>query len=93
MSDEQKKPGWAFYTVAVVLLFVLYVASIGPAAWLHDREYIPDWALWVYLPLSPLAGVPVVERPISAYVDWWIPLPTVAPAPIAPAPPPLSTAP
>jgi len=35
MTSDRKKPGVAFWTTVVVVVVVTYVASSGPAAWLH----------------------------------------------------------
>jgi hypothetical protein len=35
MTDDRKKPGWAFWTtVAVVVVLVGYPLSFGPACWI-----------------------------------------------------------
>src|SRR5436190_1847296 len=33
MSEDRKKPGWAFWTTVALCVPVLYVASFGPACW------------------------------------------------------------
>jgi hypothetical protein len=41
--------------VVVLFLPILYVLSIGPAAWLHDRGYLSNEVGIVYTPLGLLA--------------------------------------
>jgi hypothetical protein len=49
---SRKKPGVAFWATVVVVVIALYVASLGPACWLTDRQALPHGpADWIYRPL------------------------------------------
>jgi hypothetical protein len=61
----------------VVLLPVLYVASIGPACWLLNRGWISPTAEMVltyfYLPIAwGVRNLPAVQSSYEAYLAWWI---------------------
>jgi hypothetical protein len=55
MPDARKKPGVAFWATVVVVVVVLYVASYGPAWWLHVRLGEPratgNAIVYLYSPL------------------------------------------
>lgn len=59
----------------VFALIVLYVLSIGPAAELVHKRYIPLWAMLIYQPMATVADyVPSVSPILNAYIEWWSPL-------------------
>jgi hypothetical protein len=37
MSEDRKKPGWAFWATAAVVAGMLYFASFGPACWISSH--------------------------------------------------------
>jgi hypothetical protein len=48
VTDDRKKPGVVFWAIVPLVCLVLYVLSIGPAAWLVKREILPLRATAVY---------------------------------------------
>src|SRR5262245_50773391 len=91
--------------VAVLILLILplvYVGSIGPAVWLHDRGMmspsVTSCAETIYWPLECAGRAsPVAERMLMAYVEFWRPgqppNAVATPAPPLPVPPPTAVAP
>lgn len=76
MSDERKKPGWAFSTAVGIIFVVLYVASIGPAYWLVQKSGENEIVLNSYLCVNyPLIAIGRQHEPTGKilihYVDWW----------------------
>jgi len=74
MSDR-KKSDWLFWTTAVLLLPVPYVASFGPACWLSNRSANASM-LVVYRPLiragTPQMGQPELYRtPLQSFLKWY----------------------
>ena len=50
---DRKKPGVAFWAPVVLVVLVLYVASIGPACWVSSRTNIGAATVsFVYRPLT-----------------------------------------
>lgn len=57
MDESQKRGiGWVFWAAVAITLPVLYVASVGPVAWLVNQEIIPETLMVLveafYLPLA-----------------------------------------
>ena len=78
---EEKKPRfWAINRTALRAIVVLaitpllYVLSVGPAAWLMMSGYLPqEWYMRIYGPLSWLAVYyPKFESAISLYLRMWV---------------------
>ena len=73
MDENEKKrskaEGWL---MAVGVLLVVYVLSIGPAArWKMTHGGVDD-AFWrVYGPVKWLHNHSPLETPIGRYYDWW----------------------
>jgi hypothetical protein len=65
-QNSRAAPVVASSIVTLLLLPVLYVLSIGPAAWLIEHGYVSDAsARWFYTPLGVLA-----ER--SEFLSVWL---------------------
>ena len=78
MSEERKKPGWAFWVTVVLLSLVLYVASVGPMEWLDAHDYLPipikTACQFFYWPLALLASKSSLPGKILIwYVGLWTP--------------------
>ena len=84
-QPQQRRTSLLGYAIAVVLLIVLYVASLGPVVALWDSGYISDAVFdrlfdTVCFPLSALDEITDFsnENPIgmvySRYVEWWVDL-------------------
>jgi len=95
-----RSSGAAAVVAVLVLLFLplLYVLSIGPAVWLHDRGMmsptVTQCAQTIYSPLEWAAFRSSVTMQImEGYLNWWRrPQTLVAPpAPAVPLPPPAPT--
>jgi len=80
MSEpKERSSGAIVLALALVVLLglpVLYVLSIGPVAWLANREYLSEWALEilsvVYLPLQFLADSSEwAEQWAQWYISFW----------------------
>jgi hypothetical protein len=77
MDDKPKGNGMAWGIVGAALLLVplLYVLSIGPAAWLSSRGYLSDGATeTIYYPVI-LASEQFgwCQEVVNWYVDFWVP--------------------
>jgi len=99
-SGAMRSSGAAAVVAVLVLLFLplLYVLSIGPAVWLHDRGMmsptVTQCAQTIYSPLEWAAFKSSVTMQImEGYLNWWrrpqpfapaVPLPPPAPTPAAP---------
>jgi len=79
MTDAQNKsPGVVFWgIVTLVVLMFLYPLSIGPVAWLVDREMLPEGLSEplgiVYLPLEYAVAMSNTTMHLYAwYVSLWM---------------------
>jgi hypothetical protein len=61
---------WVGWLVWAVLAPVLYVLSIGPAAWLSKRSPLPEFVVSIYSPLKHLPDY--LLDPIKRYIEWWV---------------------
>lgn len=69
MTDP-KKPGWAFWTTAVLAGLVLYVAGFGPTCWLSSRGLLPSGFMrQIYTPIWSLADKH--RGPLVSAVRWY----------------------
>jgi hypothetical protein len=79
MKEREKKGGSARPIIAgiglVILLASLYVASIGPAAWLWKRDYISESAFeTVYYPVvSTGRRYAWAGKSLMRYIRFWVP--------------------
>jgi hypothetical protein len=88
MSDAPQKPLPLPAMVIAVLLFALvaYPLSVGPAAWLANSSWCPEWLAFglevVYAPLEWLAdhGPDWVRDAIYTYAGWWTSEPKARPS-------------
>jgi hypothetical protein len=75
MSDHRKTGSGllALIGVAVLLLPVLYVASLGPAVYLHERGVLSnETGETIYAPLMLLADRSESFRTtMERYAEWW----------------------
>lgn len=75
MSDDRKKPGWAFWSIAGLLSLVLYAASVGPVfwflAWVRAPEPVITAFGYVYIPLSMLT---ISSATLQDALIWYIEL-------------------
>jgi len=71
---EQKSGGVGCFIVALMLLPVLYVLSVGPAAWLADQNpALKDFLEAVYKPLEFVAlKWNSAGRFFSWYIELWV---------------------
>ena len=68
---------WPTYVVvALVLLFVVYPFSIGPAillmAWFSEFEAVAQVIVVFYTPLALLAQSLGFAELLQSYIDWWV---------------------
>src|SRR5262245_24663217 len=96
-SGPMRSSGAAAVVAVLILLFLplLYVLSIGPAVWMHDRGMmsptVTQCADTIYSPLEWASSKSSVsERIIMGYIEWWRPpqpaVPVAPPAPSVPLP-------
>ena len=66
---------WGIVGVALLFIPLLYVLSIGPAAWLSSREYLSQEATETfYYPLSlACKRFGWCQDAVNWYVEFWIP--------------------
>ncbi len=80
MTSDHKKPGVAFWLTVAVAGLVLYVATIGPACWLHAKFGGPQWSEstieFVWAPLGwAVSHLPSgVGTAFQRYAEWWLEL-------------------
>ena len=71
-----RRERWAKWTMAAtVVVPVLYVLSIGPAAWLSIKFDNPKWVRgWFWAPLDSVVvhGPGQLVTAYNEYVLWWI---------------------
>jgi hypothetical protein len=71
MTADRKKPGVAFWATVVVVVLVLYVLSVGPAAVLMHKGLVSRHAFGViYWPL--MASPAPVYNALNWYGGWWL---------------------
>jgi hypothetical protein len=76
MSDDQpeqltRSSHAVWLSVALLLLPLAYVLSLGPAVWLNDRGYLPDWVGVVY---GPIDWLYITFPPAKTFFDWYLEL-------------------
>ena len=80
MNDHSKKNRWSPLSMmlAVVVLFVIYVLSIGPVyfIWHMSGNIIPeavwDWIVFVFY--SPLTWIGENVEPFGDFINWYLEL-------------------
>ncbi len=79
MSDDCKKPGWAFWAMVVLILPLLYALSFGPACWIWSRTAVMYSVYDVaYRPLAWLADrTPFAWSALQWYATVGMPEPSV----------------
>jgi hypothetical protein len=70
-TDRRYGPTPVLTAVAILLLPLAYVFSVGPAVWLSDHGYLNEWTAVIYAPVEYL-----YEHSKSAtdVLDWYIEL-------------------
>jgi len=74
MTDDCNKPVWPWIVALLIGLPALYVASFGPACWLHSAKIVPyDVIDAGYRPLLYMAfdGPEVQQHLLTSYVHLW----------------------
>ena len=64
--------GSSLWWLVAVTTPVLYVLSIGPAAWLWKHGYLGEWIGMIYMPLDRLPVPTVFAELIREYVELWV---------------------
>jgi hypothetical protein len=70
--SEARKPLWPWIAALLIGLPVLYVVSIGPACWLFDHGWMPDWSrrpAWHFY--KPLIACGKRSHPLSPALRCW----------------------
>jgi len=68
-QHQEGRRGGTLVALWVLLVFVLYVLSVGPAARLHDEGFIPDSASVIY---SPLIFLSDHFAPSDRFFQWYV---------------------
>ncbi len=68
-SHEEGRRGGLSVVLWVLVVIVIYVLSVGPAAKLHDEGVIPDSASVVY---SPLIFLSEHSTAADAFFRWYV---------------------
>ena len=72
----EKKP-LASAAGCVIGLLLVYVLSIGPAAYLNAKGIIPNhFCEIVYWPLEPTTHISMFDKILNNYICWWVPIDT-----------------
>lgn len=77
--DRERKAGWGFWITVVLIVFVLYVLSFGPVAWILIKTDASGWSITAaqmfYSPLIALIdetpAKPALRPVAEAYEVWW----------------------
>ncbi|MES2657879.1 MAG: hypothetical protein V4689_04635 [Verrucomicrobiota bacterium] len=73
-EDEKKSSHAGGWLMAVVVLLVVYVLSIGPAARWTIAHPGPNVVLWkFYAPVTWAMRHTPLGKPLGDYVRWWTP--------------------
>src|SRR5262245_66604378 len=75
MTPDRERPGLAFWTtVGVVVVFVGYPLSIGPAYWLRNQEWAPDETYHVVtLTYAPILWIyRQGPQPVHDFLRWYV---------------------
>ena len=72
--EENRRSGACVVIVFLLLVFIVYPASLGPFWWLYLAGYLPDDSIavagWVYVPLGLASEyVPGVEYVMGWYIE------------------------
>lgn len=76
-GDEQSNKSLLAYGLwllgGTLAIFVLYMSSVGPAAWLHKKGYFRKGIELVYVPAESLykASPTPIKSYLDRYVDFW----------------------
>ena len=73
-QDERGRGGCvAFAIVAIILMLpLLYAASVGPAFWLFTHDLLPFSADQFNGFYGPLNSVRAYLTPLDHVLDWWV---------------------
>jgi hypothetical protein len=72
-TEEKQKGGGIGWFSWTFMAMMLYVLSIGPAALLSKKHFMPDRVGEIlYAPLIWLADNTPLDTPLEFYVDLWI---------------------
>jgi hypothetical protein len=72
MGDKPKKPGWAFWATVVVVGFLVYALSIGPAVWLLAHVVPPAAVGFVLLFYAPIVILAESTGPTKDLLQWYV---------------------
>lgn len=68
MSDERRKPGYAFCSTVLVIAILLYVLSSGPTRMMGVRLVpLASGMMFIDSDTTFISGLPVID-------DWWLQL-------------------
>jgi len=74
-SSTAHKSRAGTYVAYVLIALVLYVLSMGPAAWLNGEGYLSWDSLDIaYYPICCLPDVSFLREPIIWYLELWAPM-------------------
>ena len=74
-ADKPKRQWLTYVAIVLVLVFVVYPLSIGPAEVLITRWRNPTFircAQAIYYPLLPILRIPHTEELVTSYVRFWM---------------------
>ena len=68
MEEKSRQSGrWTAVTIIIAVMLVLYPLSAGPAEWLKEAGYLPEWAVsGFYTPL----GFVINLLPLKVQLLW-----------------------
>jgi len=74
-TEKEQQSHIAAWTIALMLVPVLYVLSIGPVNYLQAKHKLPRTIMpklvTFYSPLEWLSRNTSLRGPMEAYVTWW----------------------
>ena len=68
-DEHNKKDSSSFFLCAsLIALPFLYVLSVGPAVWVHNKGYCKDFIEAIYYPVGWLRE----NTFLQAFLDWYV---------------------
>jgi len=71
ISDEKHEAGFGFLLFWICTALLIYVLSIGPAAWLHEKISSARMKAGLETIYAPV-GFLIHETPLRQAGEWWV---------------------
>jgi hypothetical protein len=72
MADNRRRSAAPILAIALILLPIAYVLSIGPVIGAYNRGQVPLVVLKIYRPLGIIGtAIPPFGKLLTRYIDLW----------------------